>query len=112
MMPKPPKKFLIDSFTYEEYLGEDDWGKATFGDSVEINFCRIDRRAEYSISSSGKVLLYNAVIFCYGGLTEPMKDFANQSRIIYDGQEHIITKVIPNYEAYDKTIYSIEIEVV
>lgn len=110
-MPKPPKKFCIDEFEYKEYLGESRWSDE-WDEPITIKHCRIDRGAEYSTSSSGKQLLYNAVIFCYEGITTPIPAFKTQSIVVFDDQEHTITKVIPIYEAYEKKLYSYELEVV
>ncbi|GAE32444.1 phage capsid and scaffold [Halalkalibacter hemicellulosilyticusJCM 9152] len=57
-------------------------------------------------------MLYNAVVFCYEGITTPLPAFKVQSLLVFDDQDHVVTKVIPIYEAYDKTIYSYELEVV
>ncbi|MCK6147340.1 putative minor capsid protein [Enterococcus hirae] len=112
LMLKPPKKFLVDSFIYREYLGEGDYNKPIYGDYATIENCRIDRGSQYTFSSSGKQLLYNAVIFCYEGLTTPLPTFKEQSLVIYDGKEHVITKVDTVIDAYSKTIYSYELEAV
>lgn len=111
-MPKPPKEFCIDSFEYKEYLGDNSWSEPQYDKPVTIEHCRIDRGAEYTSITSGKQLLYNAVIFCYKGITEPLPEFKTQSVLIFDDTEHVITKVIPIYEAYDKVIYSYELEVI
>lgn len=111
-MPKPPKEFCVDSFEYEEYLGKNKWSEPEYADPITIEHCRINRGAEYSQSSSGKQLLFNAVIFCYEGVTTPLPDFKTESVIHFDGQDHKVTKVIPIYEAYERTIYAYEIEVV
>ena len=112
MIPKPPKEFCIDSFEYLEYDGLNDWSEPSFKGAVTISHCRIDRGTEYSSTSSGKQLLFNAVVFCYAGITDPLPEFKTESKIIYDNQEHVITKVIPIYEAYDNVLYSYELEVV
>jgi len=112
-MPKPPAEFCIDSFKYHEYLGENEWMEPIYDEEgVTIRNCRIDRGAEYSSSSSGKVLLYNAVLFCYEGITDPLPEFKTESILHFDGIDHKLTKVIPIYEPYEKTIYSYELEVV
>lgn len=111
-MPKPSKEFLVDSFVYKEFLSEGDWNNSKYAEEKEITFCRIDRGSQYTFQNSGKQLLYNAVIFCYAGLTEPLADFKPQSLVIYDGQEHTVTKVIPITEAYTAEIYSYELEVI
>ena len=112
MMPKPPKDFCIDSFEYREYLGENSWSEPMYAEPITVEHCRIDRGAEYSSSTSGKQLLYNAVLFCYEGITSPLPEFKAQSIIHFDGQDHVVTKVIPIYEAYKQAIYSYELEVV
>lgn len=112
LMPKPPKEFLVDSFIYKEYLGEGDWNKPIYAEEKEISFCRIDRGSQYTFSTNGKQLLYNAVIFCYTGLTNPLPEFKNQSLVVYDGQEHALTNIVPVTEAYSDQIYSYELEVV
>lgn len=111
-MPKPPIDFCIDSFAYKEYVGENSWSEPEYALPVMISNCRIDRGAVYTSTTSGKLLLYNAVVFCYGGITTPLPVFKAQSVLVFDGQEHTVTKVIPIYEAYSTTIYSYELEVV
>ena len=112
MMPKPPKEFCIDTFEYKEYIGENSWSEPMYAEPITVEHCRIDRGAEYSSSTSGKQLLYNAVLFCYEGITSPLPEFKAQSIIHFDGQDHVVTKVIPIYEAYKQAIYSYELEVV
>lgn len=112
MTPKPPKKFLIDSFEYKEYLGQGDYNEPKYRKSQLVNFCRIDRSPQYTANTSGKQLLFNAVIFCYKELTDFMGPYKEQGLIIFDGQEHTITKAIPIYEPYTKELYSYELEVV
>lgn len=111
-MPKVPKEFCIDSFKYKEYLGENNWSEPQYAGPITIENCRIDRGTEYTSTTSGKQLLYNAVIFCYEGITNPLPEFRTKSVLVFDEIEHIITKVIPVYEAYEKTIYAYEIEVI
>lgn len=111
VMPKPPKSFCIDEFEYHEFIS-DGWNGPEYKEPVKIEHCRIDRGAEYSQSSSGKQLLYNAVVFCYEGITSPLPTFKPESVLYFDGENHTVTKVIPIYEAYDNVIYSYELEVI
>ena len=111
-MPKPPIEFLVDSFSYQEISGRNDWNEPIYSEPVTVNNCRIDRGASYSHTGTGKQLLYNAVIFCYADLTNPIPDFKPEALITYDNQEHTITKVIPITEAYSTELYAYEIEVV
>ena len=112
MMPRVPAEFCIDSFEYHEYDGLNNWSEPQYKDPVSIKHCRIDRGAEYSSAASGKQLLYNALIFCYEGITTPLPEFKTQSKIIFDEREHTVMKAIPIYEAYEKSLYSYELEVV
>lgn len=111
-MPKPPLDFCIDSFEYKEKTGENRYSDPIYADPVLIERCRIDRSAAYTSTTSGKQLLYNGVVFCYGGMTTPMLEFQSGSVLVFDGKEHTITNVIPIYVAYNNTIYSYEIEVI
>lgn len=112
VIPKPPKSTLVDSFMYFPYVGNDDYGKSLFGDGIDIRYVRIDKDTMYSSSSAGKEIDYNAVIFCYEGLTEPLTSFTEQSKVVFDGVDHIVTKVITNKEPYSSKLYSVELEVV
>ena len=111
MMPKPPRNFCIDSFIYKEFES-DGWNGPQYKKGVLVEHCRIDRGSQYSSTASGKQLLYNALIFCYEGITTPMPEFKEQSILVIDGKEHKVTKVIPVYEAYQPILYSYELEVV
>ncbi|WP_313430015.1 putative minor capsid protein [Siminovitchia terrae] len=112
VMPKPPKDFCIDSFEYKEKIGENNYSEPIYDEPILIEHCRIDRGAEYTSTTSGKQLLYNAVVFCYEGITTPLPAFKTESVLVFDGIEHVVTKIIPIYEAYSTTIYSYELEVV
>ncbi len=111
-MPKPPADSCIDSFIYREYTGLNRYSEPEYANPVFIQHCRIDRGAEYSSSTSGKQLLFNAVVFCVEGITTPLPAFKVESILHFDDQDHIVTKVVSNHEAYDNTIYSYELEVV
>lgn len=111
-MPKVPVQFCIDSFEYKEKTGENNYSEPIYGESTTVSNCRIDRGSEYTSATSGKQLLYNAVVFCYNGITTPLPGFKVESVIRFDGQDYTVTKVIPIYEAFRPVIYSYEIEVV
>lgn len=111
-MKTPPIEFLSDSFVYKEYQGTNDWSEPSFAEGVEVIHTRIDKGAEYSNSSSGKQLLYNGLIFCYADKTTPFIDFKAQSKVIYDGVEHVVKRVIPVKEPLKNKLYAYEIEVI
>jgi len=109
---KPPKAFLIDSFLYAEYVGTDKWTKPVFNDPTTIKGCRIDNETVFSSSTGGKTIAYNALIFCYTGITNPLPVFKEQSKVNFDGNDHIILRVIPLKEAFNAFIYGYELEVI
>lgn len=112
-MRKPPKKFLIDSFDYYEYVGLNDWNEAVFNNvGVTVNNCRIDKETEFRTGTEGRELLFESLIFCYKGLTDPLPDFKEGSKVVFDEKEHRITRVIRTKEPYKNEIYSYEIEVI
>lgn len=111
-IPKPVRDMLNESVVYKPYEGEGDWNKPIFGQQVEVDKVRIDRTPVYSASTAGKMLLYNAVVFCYSGLTTPLPDFKEQSILEFDGVEHVIKKVITLKDPYSDSLYGVELEVV
>lgn len=112
-MPKPPVQTLVNEFAYQEYQGMNSWQEPSYGEPVTIKKCRIDKESTYTSQTSGRVLLYNAVLFCYPGLTEGLPEsFKEQSLITFDGTEYTLTKVMPNQQPYSDSLYSIELEVV
>lgn len=110
-MNKPPIEFLVDSFQYSEPVGRNDWNEPIYSEVITVDNCRIDREAVFTSSASGKQLLYNAIIFCYTGRTNPMPEFKTEGKVEFDGKEHQIQKVIPIKEPYRDEIYAFEIEV-
>lgn len=105
-------KTLIDSFIYEEYEGEGDYNKPSYKDSEEIENVRIDRSAIYSRDKNQTQILAEGIIFCYASATTPFKDFVEQSRVTFDGKEHIIEKAIPIKELYRDVVWAYELEVI
>jgi hypothetical protein len=112
VIPKPPIETLVDEMVYEQITEKDDYQRPMYAAPVTISDVRIDRTTKYNYTSGGRTILYNAVIFCYAGLSTPMLDFLEESRVTFDGQEHIIINVLKNHEPYSDAIYSIELEVV
>lgn len=111
-MKKPPINFLIDSFIYEAPIGVNDWNEPIYDVPIEIERTRIDRETVYTVGTQGKEVAYNAVVFCYQGLTTPLPEFEVEGKITFDGKEHRLVKIVPVYEPYRKEIYAIELEVV
>lgn len=112
VIPKPPVESLVDSITYEQITGKDDYNRPQYAAPVTIDNVRIDRTTHYTYTTAGREVDYNAVLFFYAGLSVPMQEFLQESRITFDGQEHIVTKVLKNCEPYSDALYSFEVEVI
>lgn len=109
---KPPRAFLNDSFLYSQFSNTDKYSKPIYKDPITIDNCRIDDETVFSYSPSGKTIMYNALLLCYSGITTPLPEFKEQSKVTFDGKDHIIVRVIPIKEVYEKSIYGYELEVV
>jgi hypothetical protein len=112
VIPRPPVESLVDTIVYEKITGKDDYQKPQYDAPITVSNVRIDRTTKYSYTSDGRDILWNAVIFCYTGLSKPMQDFTEESRVTFDGKGHIIRNVLKNCEPYSPEVYSIELEVV
>lgn len=111
-MLKIDSKMLVDSFIYEEYSGDDDWGEDNYKLPINIDKVRIDRSTVYSRDKTQTQIVADSVIFCYASATTPFKEFKEQSRVTFDGKQCIIKKVIPIKEPFRNAIWSYELEVI
>lgn len=112
LIPKPPKETLVDSMVYRSYKGQGDYNKPEFEDDQLVNYVRIDRNPSYSFSTQGKQLLFNATVFCYNGLTEPLPTFKEQDVLVFDGVEHTVISAALFKEPFVDQVYSYELGVV
>lgn len=112
LAPKPPKEMLIDKMVHKPYLGEGDYNKPQYGPEQAISYVRIDRNPQYIISMDGKQIQYNALVFGYRGLTDPLPDFKEQDVLVFDGVAHTITSAAMFKEPYADQVYSWELAVI
>lgn len=110
-MFKLPKRMLVDTFEYAEFIGEDDYQQAEYKDPVTVNFVRIDRQTVFSRNGKNETIQANAVIYTDANHTN-VKEFTEQSKALFDGKEYIITKVTPKVNVNTSDIIGYELEVV
>lgn len=110
-MVKMDKRVLVDRFEYLEYDGKDRYHQPAFKELVTVTNVRIDRNTVFSRDANEAKVLANAVIFCYADHTTPFQEFKEQSKIIFDGKEHILQRVIYVTNPYNNKPFAYELEV-
>lgn len=112
-MFRVPKVMLNESFSYQEYLGQDRYSEASYASPVNVNHVRIDRTSNYTAGVGGETLLWTAVIFVYPTASKGVpSDFKEKSKVIFDGKDHYINSVVENKHPYTGETFSYELEVV
>lgn len=108
-----PKETLVHRFIYFEFTDESDrWGNPGYKLPIIVEFCRVDETPVYSRNKEQKTITADAVIFCYAEHTTPFLVFNEQSKIVYNNRERIITKVITNAHPFKDEVFSYELEVI
>lgn len=107
-----PKQWLIHSITYEEYEGIDDWDNPSYADPVEIKRVRLDDSTVFSRDSNQNKVLADAIIFVDAKHSNPIKDFKERSKILFNDKEYVLKKVIPCYYPTKNKIRHYELEVI
>lgn len=103
--------WLIDQFIYFKFLKVDNYSNPIYDLPIIINNVRIDRTTLFSRDSAETKVIADGIIFCFASATTPFFQFEEQSKVVYDGKELIIKKVIPNYEPDSNNLWSYELEV-
>ena len=102
--------WLVDSFEYHEFTKVDEWQKAVFEEPVEVSKVRIEFGTRYSRDKKEAKVISNAIIYCFASDTVPLLDFKERAKVVIEGKEYLIQKVIPN-RAPDGSMWSYELEV-
>lgn len=109
---KMDQRVLVDSFSYAEYVDTDRYNQPVYKSPVEVSNCRIDRNSVYSKQSNNTTVVADAVIFCYADGTVPFTDFKEQSKVVFDGKEHVIVKAVRVTNPYTSEAFAYELEVI
>lgn len=110
-MLKIDKHMLVDNFEYQKKIGINQKGKEEFGESQQIEYARIDRSGAYTRTKTELVKTADAVIFCYAEHTTPFLKFKEGDRVVYDGTEKTIDKVVVITELHSNRVWAYELEV-
>lgn len=114
MYVKPlPKSWLIHSITYEGMLEEkDDYGNPQYAKPIEIKFVRYDPTTVFSRDSTQSKIVAEGVIFVDAVNSSPIPEFIEESKIIFEGRELVLKKIIPCYQPTKNIIHHWELEVI
>lgn len=105
------KALLIDSFEYYEHVGTDRNHQPEYAEAVTIKHCRIDNQNVYARNANEVKVVANAIIFCYAEHTTPFENFKEQSKVVINGKDLVIERVVPISYPYSVDLFSIELEV-
>jgi len=105
---------LVDSFEYYEFdgIGEVFAGSDKFKEPVTVKNVKIDYQSTYTRDTTEADVRPSAIIFCYTSDTRPFLDFKSRSKVIINGTEAIIHRVLPYNEPHRNELWSIELEVI
>lgn len=103
---------LVHEFEYHEYTGQDRFKQPNYDEPLTVSKVRVDESSVFSRDGDQKRILANAVIFVYNGYSEPFVEFKEQSKIVFNGKDYLLSKVIPIAEPYSDKLFSVELEVV
>lgn len=107
-----PKQWLIHTISYEEYQGVDDWNNEEFAEPIDIEHVRFDDSTVFSRDNEQNKILADAIIFVDAKHSAPKIDFKEKSKIIFNGKDYVIKKVIPCYHPTKNKIHHYELEVI
>lgn len=103
---------LVHEFEYQEFVGQDRYKNPEYAEPIIITNVRVDESTVFSRDGDQKKILANAIIFVYKGYSAPFVDFKEQSKIVFNDKEFLLTKVVPVAQPYSKELFSLELEVV
>lgn len=114
MRVKPlPKSWLIHSIEYKALTGQkDEWSKPVYAEPMEINFVRVDESTIFSRDTTQTKIVANAVIFVDAVNSNPIPVFIEDSKIMFNGREMTLKKIIPCYYPQQNEVRHYELEVV
>ncbi|EYR70628.1 capsid protein [Lactiplantibacillus plantarum WHE 92] len=116
MMMKPPKRMCQQTITLTltDPTKTDEWGQPLAGKPVTIEHCVVQPQTIYSGSNNDRTIVANAVVFLYAGISSPIPTIAKHnigSKLVFEGEEYTVQKIIDNREPFSNDRYSYELEV-
>jgi len=107
----PPKQAFPHTIFYKQLNGEDDWGKPTYSDPIEIIHARVDEGYDFKRTSINATNdMPNGLVVVFNHYNDNLPMFEVQGVITYNENDFTIVTVIPLYLT-DKEPIGYELEV-
>lgn len=108
----PPEQAFPHTISYKHLNGEDDWGKPTYSDPIEIIHARVDEGYDFKQTGVNATDdMPNALIVLFSRYNPDLPTFENKGLITYNEREFTIVKVVPLYFMSDEIIgYELEVK--
>ena len=107
-----PKRWLIHSIEYEEYLGKDDWDNDKYANPIIINHVRFDNKTVFSRDSTQNKILAEAIVFVDARHSKPLPEFKERSKITFNGRTYTLKKIVDCYYPHKNEVRHYELEVI
>ena len=108
----PPKQAFPHTISYKHLNGEDDWGKPTYSDPIEIIHARVDEGYDFKRTSVNATNdMPNGLVVVFNHYNDNLPMFEVQGVITYNETEFTIVTVIPLYFTDNEPIgYELEVK--
>ena len=107
-----PKEWWIHQADYKHYDGMDDFGSDSYLDPHTIDYCRFDNSTVYSRDTQANRIQANGVLFVCAIRNSYLPELTERSKVVVNGKEYTIQKVIELPFPTSDDIHHYELEVV
>lgn len=115
MIPVMPKKLCNQSIGLKLFTGKTDrYNKPEFENEKIIKNVIFQPQTIYSGTNNNREVVANAITFLFANISTPFPKLDKTqigSKIIFEGKEYTIQKIIDNRNPFSNEIYTYEIEV-
>lgn len=106
-----PIDWLVHSVSYVVIGEENRWGEST-EEIIDVSNVRVEPTKSFSVNQQQEQVTANLVIFIDGVHSSPIPNFKVGNKIIWQGNEHVIVRVLPFNLPDSPKLHHIEVEVV
>jgi len=105
-----PKKLLIHSVEYREFIEDQRWGDG-FADPVTMEFVRVEPATSMNRDTSKEEVVARTVLYIDRVHTKPFVQPKEKDKVVFQGEEYEVHKVDVHY-AFGPRIHHLEVELV